>query len=500
MKKKLAIILALAMVISLLPAMALTTNAAETNYRLATPAEAETAVTAGTDMIIVGTADDTSYVALTLGTSVSGTAITTTGSVAAGTLSATLDNANLVVNASADAEGGYNLTCTATVKKVSYGASGTGLTINGTNDAWTVSAADSTKLGSLSPVFGTLGYEVWFTNTTSETRAMGCDGATLKNYALSNSSAAQRSFVYVLIPSTGAATPTPTPAADTANANVIANVTVAEITHTVTYGTAANGTFTVTDGTNVITSGSAVVEGTTIYVNASPAAGFQVESIMVNGTPISGTSFTLTADAAITVTFSLIPASNFTVAWNDGTGYTVTVMDGETPVNNGGSVEDGTEIAITISLDPNYELVSITDGTDALVGEAGVYNYTVTANVTFVITVTEIIEQPYAYVIPASIDFGTLDLSKTTATASYDVKLTTLGTNAHVYVAINKTSGNLVSGTYQIPYTITGNFTFAAAETKQGSASLNIADVLALNLPAGSYNFSDAVIFTVTAD
>lgn len=481
MKKKLAIILALAMVISLLPAMALTTNAATGTFA---QVQNLSDLQAGDQIVILakrtagnffyptsdlGTATTKRYTAIDSGLS-SAVSISDPEDAAVWTLEVSGENWKIKSNL-----GTY----------IDWTSGNSGLL--------TESGTDIIIRDNDTEVNGT--FQISLVSDT--TRILGLNNTTGNNY-FGFYTGTQADDLYILKLFGGA--PTPTPAADTANANVIANVTVAEITHTVTYGTAANGTFTVTDGTNTIASGSAVVEGTTIYVNASPAAGFQVDSIMVNGTPIAGTSFTLTANAAITVTFSLIPASNFTVAWNDGTGYTVAVMDGETPVINGGSVEDGTEIAITISLNPNYELVSITDGTDALVDEAGVYNYSVTANVTFVITVTEIIEQPYAYVIPASIDFGTLDLTKTTATASYDVKLTTLGTNAHVYVAINKTSGNLVSGTYQIPYTITGNFTFAAAETKQGSASLNIADVLALNLPAGSYNFSDAVIFTVTAD
>lgn len=487
MKKKLALLLALAMIIALLPAMAITSNAATGTYKQVT----SLSELASGDKIMLLAKRSTGN--LYYATSDLGTAATKRFTAVDSGLSAIADITDPAAAAVWTLEAsGVNWLLKSDLGTYVAWTSGNSGTLTETGMTMTLTDNDTAVDGTFQ-----------FTSTTDITRNLSLNNTTGNNYfAFYTGTQADDLYILKLEGTSPTSTPTPTPAGDdTVNANVIAAVTIEETTFTVTYSAATNGTFTVTDGTNAIASGSQVVEGTTVYVNATPAEGYQVASITVNGTAITGTSFALTADATIAVTFEAIPVNNFTVAWNDGTGYTVSVVDGDTPIINGGSVEDGTEVTITITPDANYELISITDGTNALVAEAGVYNYTVSANVTFVITVTEIIEQPYTYVIPASIDFGTLDLTAEDASASFNVQVTSLGTHTGVFVALNKDSGNLTSGTYSIPYLIDDAWAFTAAETQTGLAVLSIADVLTLNLPAGhTYNFSDSIVFTITAE
>ncbi len=78
----------------------------------------------------------------------------------------------------------------------------------------------------------------------------------------------------------------------------------------VTFDAASHGTFIVRRGSTVISSGTEVAAGTILSVIPTPDTGYELDAISVNGTPISGYSFTVNSSVSIAVTFK--PLEGFT--------------------------------------------------------------------------------------------------------------------------------------------------------------------------------------------
>lgn len=60
---------------------------------------------------------------------------------------------------------------------------------------------------------------------------------------------------------------------------------------------------TVTNGTVTVSPKGEVEEGKTVTVTATPSEGYELDKILVNGTAITGTTFTVTGDSVVTATF-----------------------------------------------------------------------------------------------------------------------------------------------------------------------------------------------------
>lgn len=103
----------------------------------------------------------------------------------------------------------------------------------------------------------------------------------------------------------------------------IVNVTEVEpvAKYTVTFEAAENGSFTVMNGETELTSGDEVEENTELTINATPADGYELGAISVNGTALQGNTFTVTENATIAVTFNKVvpPAPEYTAP--SGTPY-----------------------------------------------------------------------------------------------------------------------------------------------------------------------------------
>lgn len=91
--------------------------------------------------------------------------------------------------------------------------------------------------------------------------------------------------------------------------------------YAVTFEAAENGSFTVMNGETQLTSGDEVEENTELTINATPADGYELGAITVNGTALQGNTFTLTEAATIAVTFNKVvpPAPEYTAP--SGTPY-----------------------------------------------------------------------------------------------------------------------------------------------------------------------------------
>ena len=76
-----------------------------------------------------------------------------------------------------------------------------------------------------------------------------------------------------------------------------------ETKYTVTWGTPANGSITVKAGSNEIASGTEVPENTVLTITATPDAGYELNEIQVNSSPLSGNTYTVTSKTVITASF-----------------------------------------------------------------------------------------------------------------------------------------------------------------------------------------------------
>ena len=119
---------------------------------------------------------------------------------------------------------------------------------------------------------------------------------------------------------------------------------------TISWTEPENGTIEVsvygTDET--VENGATVPYGTTVDIVATPAAGYELEGITINGDPYVNTGFgyLVAGDLNIEATFVEVPVTMYTVSWTaDNCDITVETAEGTT-VENGGEVAEGTELTI----------------------------------------------------------------------------------------------------------------------------------------------------------
>ncbi len=90
--------------------------------------------------------------------------------------------------------------------------------------------------------------------------------------------------------------------------DIVVNVTssLTSESFAVSYGEAENGTFEIQKEGVAISSGDEILYGTTLTVVSTPAEGYRLGSISVNGSDITGTSFVVRSATEVTVTFEPI--------------------------------------------------------------------------------------------------------------------------------------------------------------------------------------------------
>ena len=157
---------------------------------------------------------------------------------------------------------------------------------------------------------------------------------------------------------------------------------------TISWTEPENGTIEVSVyGTGeTVENGTTVPYGTTVDIVATPAAGYKLEGITINGEPYESTGFgyLVAGDLNIEATFVEVPVTMYTVSWTaDNCDITVETTDGTT-VKNGGEVAEGTKLTITATAADGYELESLTVNDEAFENGA---TWTVAGDVTIVATV-----------------------------------------------------------------------------------------------------------------
>ncbi len=103
----------------------------------------------------------------------------------------------------------------------------------------------------------------------------------------------------------------------------------------VSFASAENGTFEILEEGVAIESGDTVMSGTTLTVVTNPAEGYVLNQITVNGTPISGSTFTVSSTkTTVAVTFmEPFPEYCAGTAPNNGDGNHYGVLNGSLSVN-----------------------------------------------------------------------------------------------------------------------------------------------------------------------
>jgi len=138
--------------------------------------------------------------------------------------------------------------------------------------------------------------------------------------------------------------------------NSTVEVYFSKMKYTVTYTQPANGMFMVEDGWSPVSSGSSVEYGKVLTVNATPSHGYKLDSVRVNGTRISGLSFTVNDNITVEVFFG---KKKHLVIYTQPIGGTFKVKNGSQEVASGGGVNDGTVLTIEATPAQGYRLDSV---------------------------------------------------------------------------------------------------------------------------------------------
>ena len=150
----------------------------------------------------------------------------------------------------------------------------------------------------------------------------------------------------------------------------------------ITINQPANGTLEVKEGTNVIVSGSPVLEGTVLTVSATANTGYKLDSIKVGNVKVANNgTFTVTKAVTVTAFISQIPpVTKFKVSYDANMeGGVIKVVSGSDVIASGDSVAQGTIINISVSTKPGYTVKSLkVNGVDV---STNGYSHTVNADV-----------------------------------------------------------------------------------------------------------------------
>ena len=150
----------------------------------------------------------------------------------------------------------------------------------------------------------------------------------------------------------------------------------------ITINQPANGTLEVKEGSNVIATGSPVLEGTVLTVSATANTGYRLDSIKVGNVKIANNgTFTVTEAVTVEAFISQIPpVTKFKVSYNPSMqGGQIRVINGIKRVANGDSVAQGTVLNISVTTNPGYTVKSLKVN-GASVSTSG-YSHTVNADV-----------------------------------------------------------------------------------------------------------------------
>ena len=212
--------------------------------------------------------------------------------------------------------------------------------------------------------------------------------------------------------------------------------------NTITYSQSIGGTFRVLNGSQEVVSGGVVNDGTVLTVEATPAQGYRLDSVRVNGVRISGLSFTVTSSSVVEVYFS---KPQYTISYNQSAGGTFKVKNGSQEVASGSSIEYGTVLTFEATAAEHYKFDSIrvngarisglsftvTDNTNIEVF-FGKQSYTVTYNSNMYSGKIEVTRDSEIVASGSSVEYGTQLTVKAIPNPGFEVKSLTINDQAIV--------------------------------------------------------------------
>ena len=184
------------------------------------------------------------------------------------------------------------------------------------------------------------------------------------------------------------------------------------------------------NGTVEISPSGSVVAGTQITVTATPAAGYVLDAVLVNGEEIDGTSFFVRENSVVSARFI-----------KDETVYSVTLaptQHGKAEVSATSAVS-GTEIAVTVTPDEGYTLDNIFVNGEPITGNTFVLLKDSEVQVTFKLYMNQ-----YTVTVQSS-EHGTVTVDKTTAFENAVITVTATPDEGYKVVTI-KVNGEAIEG------------------------------------------------------
>ena len=224
--------------------------------------------------------------------------------------------------------------------------------------------------------------------------------------------------------------------------NSTVEVYFSKMKYTVTYTQPANGMFMVEDGWSPVSSGSSMEYGKVLTVNATPSHGYKLDSVRVNGTRISGLSFTVNDNITVEVFFG---KKKHLVIYTQPIGGTFKVKNGSQEVASGSSVEYGTVLTFEATAAEHYKFDSIrvngtrisglsftvTDNTNIEVF-FGKQSYTVTYNSNMYSGKIEVTRGSEIVASGSSVEYGTQLMVRAIPNHGFEVKSLTINDQAIV--------------------------------------------------------------------
>ena len=213
-----------------------------------------------------------------------------------------------------------------------------------------------------------------------------------------------------------------------------------KVKHIITYNQSVGGTLTIKDGTQTVVSGSSVEYGTSLTIEATPAQGYKLDSIKVNGTRISGLSFTVDSNSTVEAYFSKM---KYTVTYTQPANGTLTVRNGSQTIHSGDSVEYGTVLIVEATPYQGYKLdnvfvngvrisglsFTVTDNTNIEVS-FGKQSYTVTYNSNMYSGKIEVTRGSEIVASGSSVEYGTQLTVRAIPNPGFEVKSLTINDQA----------------------------------------------------------------------
>ena len=228
----------------------------------------------------------------------------------------------------------------------------------------------------------------------------------------------------------------------TVDSNSTVEAYFSKMKYMVTYTQPANGTLTVKNGLQIIHSGDSVEYGTSLTIEATPAQGYKLDSIKVNGARVSGLNFTVNSNSTVEAFFSKV---KHIITYNQSVGGTLTVKDGTQTIVSGGSVEYGTVLTVEATAAEHYKFDSIlvngarisglsftiTDNTNIEVF-FGKQSYTVTYNSNMYSGKIEVTRGSEIVASGSSVEYGTQLMVRAIPNHGFEVKSLTINDQAIV--------------------------------------------------------------------